>query len=567
VSVSASDVFDNGFSYSWEFTVDARAPRPPTNLSISLTKVRTIKRGVAIDLGGPGEDDEKNAMTPSVIYHDGEYKMWYTGFNGTRYHIMYANSSDGLNWSKHGIVLYHSATGEPDGTYVNFPSVMYDGEYKMWYSGYNGTAWRIMYATSPDGLVWSKQGVVLDIGSEGEYDSLHAYHPSVVKTSQYELWYTGHNRITYNVLYANSSDGVVWNKHPTPVTPHNPSNLYGDAIVAYPSVAYLDQRYYMYYNRYDGRYFRTMCALSSNGIDWDDQGLVVNTGVSGENDFARATHCSALVSTDEIKLWYSGRDSAQYWRILYSNLTAAEMISDLRVEWTPSSSNDIVSYEVCRANDVQGLNPWQTYASFNQSSLNDPLVGDHNKFNYYYRVRVKDKVGHITECTTVVGKIGFDITLKWGLIGNPFLDGDIALDKGLQSIDWECARSYNDDGDPNPWRSNISGRPTHLNTLSSLNQSTGIWAYTDSWDVFVSLGEVKNVTINMKAGWNLITYPHHDEKTVSEALTGLPWDKVEGYDAPSPYMLEFLDGTDIMVPGMAYWIHLTSAATWIAVNS
>jgi len=67
--------------------------------------------------------------------------MWYGGYNGTNYQIGYATSSDGISWTKYGAnpVLRLSSSGW-DNAYVRDPSVIKetDGTYKMWYNGYNG---------------------------------------------------------------------------------------------------------------------------------------------------------------------------------------------------------------------------------------------------------------------------------------------------------------------------------------------------------------------------------------------------------------------------------------------
>ena len=85
-------------------------------------------------------------------------------------------------------------------------------------------------------------------------------------------------------------------------------------------------------------------------------------------------------------------------------------------------------------------------------------------------------------------------------------------------------------------------------------------------EVYASTGIVENIALTMQAGWNLIAYPYHEEKTVNEALAALPWDKVEGFDSGAAYHLVELNGPDVMQPGMGYWIHLTSAAVWNAIN-
>ncbi|MBI2437349.1 MAG: hypothetical protein HYV36_00840 [Lentisphaerae bacterium] len=47
--------------------------------------------------------------------------------------------------------------GKGDAVYAYYLSVIKDGAtYKIWYSGYDGTNIRLYYATSPDGLTWTK---------------------------------------------------------------------------------------------------------------------------------------------------------------------------------------------------------------------------------------------------------------------------------------------------------------------------------------------------------------------------------------------------------------------------
>ncbi len=54
-------------------------------------------------------------------------------------------------------VLGVGQEGSWDDAAVNYPSVIVDGSnYKMWYGGYDGTNFRIGYATSPDGINWTK---------------------------------------------------------------------------------------------------------------------------------------------------------------------------------------------------------------------------------------------------------------------------------------------------------------------------------------------------------------------------------------------------------------------------
>jgi predicted GH43/DUF377 family glycosyl hydrolase len=46
------------------------------------------------------------AASPMVLYENDIYKMWYSGWFGTaKTNICYAESNDGISWTKYGIVL------------------------------------------------------------------------------------------------------------------------------------------------------------------------------------------------------------------------------------------------------------------------------------------------------------------------------------------------------------------------------------------------------------------------------------------------------------------------------
>jgi hypothetical protein len=66
----------------------------------------------------------------------------------------------------------------------------------MWYSGDSGSNGnnRIGYATSPDGIVWTKHPAnpVLDLGPSGAWDDNYAHVPAVLfDGKEYEMWYCG----------------------------------------------------------------------------------------------------------------------------------------------------------------------------------------------------------------------------------------------------------------------------------------------------------------------------------------------------------------------------------------
>jgi len=175
------------------------------------------KGNPVLDLGADGEWDDIHVYSPSVLFEDGVYKMWYTGYDGYSYRIGYATSLDGIVWTKYkgNPVLDLGSPGEWDDGHVSGPSVLFeDGTYKMWYpgSGYNWR-FRIGYATSTDGIVWTKYednegNPVLSWGEPDAWDSYRVFCPSVLfEDGTYKMWYTGYDGSTLRIGYATS--GVV----------------------------------------------------------------------------------------------------------------------------------------------------------------------------------------------------------------------------------------------------------------------------------------------------------------------------------------------------------------------
>lgn len=84
------------------------------------------KRGMVLDNGGTY--DTTHAFNPTVIFHDGEYKMWYSGIDqggDSTYRILYANSSDGENWTKQGLAIDVGGSNATD--HVASPHVLFEG--------------------------------------------------------------------------------------------------------------------------------------------------------------------------------------------------------------------------------------------------------------------------------------------------------------------------------------------------------------------------------------------------------------------------------------------------------
>jgi hypothetical protein len=218
---------------------------------VNFTRVPGTETGGAIlDLGASGQFDSFLAYRPFVLKDGATFRMWYNGstkpFNcptGTLANdrrIGYAESTDGVHWTKHydgpgpgGSVLPLGAAGEFDAQQVGYVWVIKDGaQYKMFYSANDVlNFWRVGLAVSSDARTWTKvrgkavTGAVLDLGPAGSIDAACAYQPSVVKErdSLYRMWYRACDKPGQfggpsggTIAYAESNDGITWVKIPQP---------------------------------------------------------------------------------------------------------------------------------------------------------------------------------------------------------------------------------------------------------------------------------------------------------------------------------------------------------------
>lgn len=124
--------------------------------------------------------------SPWVLAEDGVWRMWYVsavGWSATddgarhRYHIRYAESDDGLAWRREGHVAVDFAN--EDEYALSRPCVVKDGDvYRMWFSA-RGDTYRLAYAESEDGLDWTRADTVELAGETDGWDAHMQAYPAV----------------------------------------------------------------------------------------------------------------------------------------------------------------------------------------------------------------------------------------------------------------------------------------------------------------------------------------------------------------------------------------------------
>ena len=113
------------------------------------------------------------------------------------------------------------------------------------------------------------------------------------------------------------------------------------------------------------------------------------------------------------------------------------------------------------------------------------------------------------------------------------------------------------------WYSYMPYKPA--NSLATVDHKMGMWATADT-DTYIDFtGSIPGVTVDipLEVGWNLVGYPSMTDRSVADALSGIVYDRMEGYDATGPYHLRQLTDTDWVTAGQAYWILVsTPGQTW-----
>jgi predicted GH43/DUF377 family glycosyl hydrolase len=172
--------------------------------------------------GPAGSWDAQGVASPSVLaLSDTAYAMWFTGTDGMVAQIGFATSHDGVHWTKsaENPVLGPGAESSWDAQGVESPCVLFDGhEYVLFYSGRGQTGRAIGRAFSPDGMHWVRQPEpVLTPTPAPFWDDAEVYAPWVRwDGTSYEMWYTGRSFFR-QVGYATSVDAQHWTKLLTPV--------------------------------------------------------------------------------------------------------------------------------------------------------------------------------------------------------------------------------------------------------------------------------------------------------------------------------------------------------------
>lgn len=209
--VMPSSVVDvDGSKYLYYIGWNVRNTVPYHNsvgLAVSVDNGRTFEKLFVGPVMDRSATEPYFCATTCVRIDAGVWRNWYLSCTGwisiegrmePRYHLKYAESSDGIHWRRHGHVAIDYNSPEEGG--LVRASVVKDGNlYRMWYcrrglSGYRGAGgqtYRIGYAESSDGLQWTRldEYAGIDVSTEG-WDAEMVAYPEVfdVGTQRFMLY-------------------------------------------------------------------------------------------------------------------------------------------------------------------------------------------------------------------------------------------------------------------------------------------------------------------------------------------------------------------------------------------
>ena len=444
--------------------------------AVSSDGVHWTKRAVnpVLDVGLPNSWDQTEITGPHVLKTDGEYMMWYRGRSGGKLQIGLALSTDGLNWEKDsGNPVMARNAGQWD-EYVGSPYVLYsNGLFEMWYMGISGSLskWKIGYANSTDGIHWNRYNgnPILNAGPPGSWDSFEVLHPNVIRddgSGTYKMWYTGDNdNIHYKIGYAESADGLNWNKDSSnPVLVGEPGT-WEERVVGQPSVVLENGVYKMWYFGQDtSNRERIGFAVSFDGKTWIKSLLnpVLKSGQSGTWDSRKVAHPSVMISDGEYVMWFSGRDvGPPYdWKIgtAVSDYTSTGILESQvfdsngttwkNISWDPYiPANTALGFSVRTGNTPEPDQSWTDWGVDVYDSMFLDINAQYDRY-LQYRATFVSMDGRHTPVLSEVG-IGYslNVSFHFRIAGEKWHDVEIYLFEEGQEIGYAEITRY--PGSPN----------------------------------------------------------------------------------------------------------------------
>lgn len=290
-----------------------------TNTPLLTNGMTWSDHRLVMDVGGQGVYDTSSIRSASVLKVGSLYMMWYSGTDGGgQERVLYCESIDGLAWTNHQLAVDLGASGLGyDASQVYMPDVTYDdGTFKMYYSGMQSGNVRLIYAESTNGTNWSNFALALDVGTIGSgVDDLHAFSSAATGS---RLYYTAVN--TSAVYRVAACTGALTNNLTGCQLSIDTAQqgVFDTHNISAGDVFQDTERVKTWYTGSQTNHdYDIIYCDSADGLTWENCVLSIARGAQGTYDTTRATLPSVLVEDGVGKMWYTGSDGTTE-RILYA---------------------------------------------------------------------------------------------------------------------------------------------------------------------------------------------------------------------------------------------------------
>jgi parallel beta-helix repeat protein len=245
-------------------------------------------------------------------------------------------------------------------------------------------------------------------------------------------------------------------------------------------------------------------------------------------------------------------------------------LEDVTLVWIASPDDGwgfktVVRYDIYRNSSYELTGQGYSYlASVPNGTYQyvDSSVGEGDPSNYFYRVCAVDFNNNSTCSGFQAGKFTRSLTQGLNLISTPLGQMNDSVEVVLQTVSFNKAWAY--DSINHEWTTFMKSKP-YAGGLEHILHTMGVWVDVASDSNFTVAGAVlEPVSIDLKAGWNLVGFPSFNATySVGDLKASLPATKVEGLDPTAPpYFLESLQDSDTLQAGHGYWIYASTDATW-----
>ncbi len=246
----------------------AQAPAANDKFPPELVRFVPYQKSPVFKATGPGHWDARIRERGWIMREDGGYKLWYTGYldkKGAVMQLGYATSPDGIRWTRHPKNPLYTKHWVED-----MMVVKHGGKYHMFAEGKDD---RAQLLVSNDGLDWTRVGQ-LDVRLKNGKPIPPGPYGTPTVWFENDIWHLFYERGDRGIWLATSKDMKVWtNAQDEPVMTPGPGE-YDKDLIAFNQIVKHKGRYYVYYHGSartgpNAKLWSTNVATSTDLIHWE----------------------------------------------------------------------------------------------------------------------------------------------------------------------------------------------------------------------------------------------------------------------------------------------------------